>query len=106
MQPSLAVLDKPSVEFLKNALSVPTHNLIWQYQKLLEYDGISLTVNDEVLMYIAQEAYNKGTGCRGLRSVCDELFRDIMFVAPDMTEKNVVVDMELVDLLRKKCAYA
>lgn len=100
--PSLAILEKPSIEFLKTALTVPKNNLLWQYEKLLNYDGVSLKVCDDVIEYIAKEAFEKKTGCRGLRAICDKIFLNIMFEAPDMVQKEVVVNMDLVRKCERK----
>lgn len=94
--PSVAVLERLTVSFLKKALSEPQNNLIWQYQKLFEFDGIKLEVTDDGLEEIAAQAYNEKTGCRGLRKICESLFLDMMCELPGTDCEKVVYDRDCV----------
>lgn len=72
----LKPLDK---EAMKAILTQPKNALIKQYQKLFALDGKELVVTENTLDYIVERADELGLGARGLRSVTEEIFTDIMF---------------------------
>lgn len=76
----------------KNALikiaTEPKNALVKQYQKLLEMDNVELEFTHEALEAIVDKAIERKTGARGLRSIIEEIMRDIMFEVP--SEPNVV----------------
>lgn len=78
-------------------LTEPKNAIIRQYQKLVAYDGVRLEFDQEALEAIAQEALDRGTGARGLRSICEKVLRDVMFETPGRTDiARVVVHKECV----------
>ena len=56
--------------------------MIKQYQKLFEIDGVELVFEEEALEAIVDKAIERKTGARGLRSIIEEIMRDIMFDIP------------------------
>src|SRR5690606_4691650 len=64
---------------MKRILTEPKNALIKQYEKLFDLDGIKLTVDENVLDYIVKKADELGLGARGLRSVTEEIFTDLMY---------------------------
>ena len=58
------------------------NSLVKQYQKLLELDGVELEFTQEALEAIVDKAIERKTGARGLRSIIEEIMRDIMFDIP------------------------
>ena len=79
----LKPLDK---EALRQILTEPKNSLTKQYVKLFEMDGISLSVDDEVLDYIVDKAIDFKLGARGLRSICETIMIDAMFDGPSDSE--------------------
>ena len=53
-----------------------------QYKKLLEFDGVELEFTEDALLAIVEKAIERNTGARGLRSIIEEIMRDIMFDIP------------------------
>ena len=53
-----------------------------QYQKLFRMDNVELEFEDEALGLIVDKAIERKTGARGLRSIIEEIMRDIMFEIP------------------------
>ena len=68
-------------------LSKTKHALTRQYQKLFAMDGLELHFTKEALSYIAHCAHTYKLGARGLRSICEVIFTDLMFDAPSNTKK-------------------
>lgn len=76
---TLRELDK---EALIKILTEPKNALIKQYKKLLEFDDVELEFEDEAIAVIVDKAIERNTGARGLRSIIEEIMRDIMFDIP------------------------
>ena len=60
----------------------PKNSLVKQYTKLMEIDGVELEFSNEALEAIVDKAIERKTGARGLRSIIEEIMRDIMFDIP------------------------
>ncbi len=69
-------------DMLVKILKEPKNAIIKQYQKLLEYDEVKLSFDDDALHSIAKKAMDKGVGARGLRSIIEEFMLDIMYEIP------------------------
>ncbi|MBU3209182.1 ATP-dependent Clp protease ATP-binding subunit ClpX [Clostridium algidicarnis] len=85
---TLETLDKNA---LVSILSEPKNALVKQYKKLFELDDVTLDFEDGALEAIAEEALNRNTGARGLRSIIEEIMRDIMFDIPSDEEIHKVI---------------
>lgn len=87
---------------LVSIMTEPKNALIKQYSKLLEVDGVNLTVKDEAIKAIARKAIDLKTGARGLRTIFENLMLDCMFDVPsDDTVEEVVIDKDVVDGIKK-----
>ena len=80
--PIIATLEALTPEALKDILTKPKNSLVKQYTKLVELDGVELVFEDEAINSIVQKAVERNTGARGLRSIIEELMRDVMFDIP------------------------
>jgi ATP-dependent HslUV protease ATP-binding subunit HslU len=83
-------------------LTEPKSSLVKQYVALLETEGVKLEFTPEALEELARFAFrvNEGTeniGARRLHTIMERVLDQISFDAPDMKEKNVVVDPEYVN---------
>lgn len=76
---SLQGLDK---EALVKILQEPKNALIKQYQKLFELDEVELTFEKEAVEAIAEQAFERKTGARGLRSIMESVMMDTMYQIP------------------------
>jgi ATP-dependent Clp protease ATP-binding subunit ClpX len=81
---SLHALDEAA---LVNILTTPKNAIIKQYQKLISYDGVKLTVEDDAVRQIAQTAIELKTGARGLRTIIESFMTSVMYKLP--SEENV-----------------
>ena len=80
--PIVATLRDLDKEALIQILVEPKNSLVKQYQKLFEIDGVELKFEKEALEAIVEKAIERKTGARGLRSIIEEIMRDIMFEIP------------------------
>lgn len=80
--PIIATLKDLDKEALIKIATEPKNALVKQYQKLLEMDNVELEFKQESLEAIVDKAIERKTGARGLRSIIEEIMRDIMFDVP------------------------
>ena len=80
--PIIATLRELDKTALVSILKEPKNSLVKQYQKLFEIDGVELVFEEEALESIVEKAIERKTGARGLRSIIEEIMRDIMFDIP------------------------
>ncbi|MBQ3145350.1 MAG: ATP-dependent Clp protease ATP-binding subunit ClpX [Clostridia bacterium] len=80
--PIIATLRELDRDALVNIVTKPKNALTKQYKKLLELDGVELEFEKEALNAIVDKAIERNTGARGLRSIIEDIMRDIMFDVP------------------------
>ncbi len=80
--PIIATLDALTREAFVGILTKPKNALVKQYKKLFELDGVELEFEDAAIDAIVDKAVERNTGARGLRSIIEEIMRDIMFDIP------------------------
>ena len=80
--PIIATLKDLDKEALIKIVIEPKNALVKQYTKLFEIDGVELEFNQDALEAIVEKAIERKTGARGLRSIIEEIMRDIMFEIP------------------------
>lgn len=97
--PILTALEKLTEEGLVRILTEPKNALVKQYKALLALDGVELKFTPQALHAIAEQAISRNTGARGLRSIIENVMRDIMFEIPsrDNVAKVTVNKKTVVD---------
>ncbi len=98
--PVCAVLDRLTKETLESILTQPRDALVKQFKTLLSMDNVELSFEPDSVEAIANEAYNRKTGARALRSIIEELMLDIMYTLP--SEENIkefTITKKMVDNL-------
>jgi ATP-dependent Clp protease ATP-binding subunit ClpX len=90
--PVLTYMNPLDEETLRAILTEPKNSLVKQYKKLFEMDEIALSFEDDALDFIVKKAIEYKLGARGLRSLCEEILTDAMFVLPSSDETALVVD--------------
>ena len=85
--PITVTLEGFSREALKQILVKPKNALVKQYRKLFDFDHVSLHFEDDAIDLIAEEAYERKTGARGLRSIMEKTMMDVMYEIP--SDENV-----------------
>ncbi|MFA9353113.1 ATP-dependent Clp protease ATP-binding subunit ClpX [Pediococcus pentosaceus] len=84
--PILSALEKLTEEDLVHILTEPKNALVKQYKTLLGLDGVELKFTSQALHAIANQAISRNTGARGLRSIIENVMRDIMFEIPSRND--------------------
>ncbi|NQT10095.1 MAG: ATP-dependent protease ATPase subunit HslU [Desulfobacteraceae bacterium] len=88
-------------EFVR-ILTEPKNALLLQYMALLRTEGIDVVFENDAVVKIAaiaEEVNNltENIGARRLHTLMEYLLEDILFDAPDMKEKRIVIDGKYVD---------
>jgi ATP-dependent HslUV protease ATP-binding subunit HslU len=88
-------------EFIR-ILTEPQNALLLQYMALLRTEGVDVVFEDdavETVAEIAEEVNNRteNIGARRLHTVMERLLEDILFDAPDMKNKRMVIDKDYVE---------
>ncbi len=95
--PVVGTVSQLEIDALVKILVEPRNALIKQYQKIFEFEDIELEISQEALGAIAEQALERGTGARGLRSILEEVLIDVMYDLPgDDEAEKVVVDIDTV----------
>ncbi len=89
---------------LVRVLTEPRNALVRQYREFFRMEGGDLEFTPGALQEVAKMARKRGTGARGLRSVIEDLMRDIIFdiSGKEMKGIKVVVDEERVLALKDR----
>ena len=85
--PIVVNLNPLDEDALVKILTEPKNAIIKQYQKLVGYDGVKLTVEEDAVREIAQTAIRLKTGARGLRTIIESIMTEVMYKIP--SEENV-----------------
>jgi ATP-dependent Clp protease ATP-binding subunit ClpX len=91
-------LDELDEDALCRILVEPKNALVKQYTKMFELEGIGLTFDKDAIRAVAAKTLERGTGARGLRSVLEDIMRDVMFDLPSRSDvREVVITPEAVE---------
>ncbi|NKC60317.1 ATP-dependent Clp protease ATP-binding subunit ClpX [Vagococcus fluvialis] len=95
--PVIASLEKLTEEDLVNILTEPKNALTKQYKKLLSLDEVALEFTPGALNAIANQAIERDTGARGLRSIIEHVMMNVMYEIPTRDDvEKVVITKEAV----------
>ncbi|MDW7773098.1 MAG: ATP-dependent Clp protease ATP-binding subunit ClpX [Desulfobulbaceae bacterium] len=94
--PVIATMSELQEEDLIRILQEPRNALTKQYQKLFQFEGITLRFTAGALKAIAVKAIKRKSGARGLRSVMEEAMLDVMYELPSEEQATECVINEQV----------
>ena len=96
--PIIATLEELDRNALIDIVTKPKNALVKQYKKLFEMDDVELEFESEALGLIVDKAIERKTGARGLRSIIEEIMRDIMFEIPSNPKiEKCIITKETVE---------
>lgn len=84
--PVIATLEQLDEQALYRILTEPKNAIVKQYKKMVELDDVELKFEDDALIAIAEEAIERKTGARGLRSIIENIMLDVMYELPSLDE--------------------
>ena len=86
--PIVAAFHPLTQEELIDVMLKPKNAVVRQYMKFFELENVKLTVEQEALEAIAQEAIAKETGARAIRAILEDVMLEVMFDLPG--QKDIV----------------
>ena len=89
--PIVVNLEALNENALVKILTEPKNAIIKQYQKLVGFDGVKLTVEEDAVREIAQTAIRLKTGARGLRTIIESVMTEVMYDIPSQENIEEVV---------------
>ena len=97
--PIISTLRELDKESLIKIITEPKNSLVKQYKKLFELDDVELEFEKDALEVIVEKAIERNTGARGLRSIIEDIMRDIMFEIPSnpKIEKCIITEKTVRD---------
>jgi ATP-dependent HslUV protease ATP-binding subunit HslU len=95
-------LDALTAEDFVRILTEPDASLTEQYQALLQTEGVGLSFTADGIQRIAEIGWQvnettENIGARRLHTILERLLEDISFNAPDLVDKEVIIDRAYVD---------
>ena len=86
-------------EDFERILTEPKNALIKQYEAMLATEGLTLTFKPDAISRIAELACEvneqaEDIGARRLHTLLEKVLEDVSFNAPELTDKNVVIDAD------------
>ncbi len=96
--PVVATLDELDEEELIAILTQPKNALVKQYEKLFEFEGVSLSFTEAALALVARKAVKQKSGARGLRAILERAMLDLMYELPSRDDvEECVVGEETIE---------
>lgn len=96
--PVIGTLKELDESALVKILTEPKNALVKQYQKKFEFDNIGLKFTEGAIRAIAQEAYKRKVGARGLMMIMEEILLESMYILPSEKKvKELVITKEMIE---------
>ncbi len=96
--PIVAPIHELDEEALVEILVKPRNSLVRQYAKLMEMDGVELTLTDGAIRKVASLALKREGGARGLRAIMESAMLDVMYDIPSLDRPGeVVIDEDVIE---------
>jgi ATP-dependent Clp protease ATP-binding subunit ClpX len=95
--PIHVALDPLRREDLMRILTEPKNAVVRQYQKFFALDSVDLQFTPDALEAAAEQAEQRKTGARGLKTAIEEILLDVMFDIPTLDGvRKCVVDANVI----------
>ena len=96
--PVVGTLHELDRSALIRIMTEPRNAIVKQYQRLFEYENVKLRFTDDALEAVADLAYERKIGARGLRMIIEDLMLDLMYHLPSQKKvRECVVTKEVVE---------
>jgi ATP-dependent Clp protease ATP-binding subunit ClpX len=96
--PVITSLRKLTEDELVKILTEPKNALVKQYAKQLALNNVKLSISRDALRAMANQAVERGTGARALRSIFEKMMLDVMFEVPSRGDiEEVAINRQVVE---------
>jgi len=87
--PIITKLDELTEEQFVSIMKNSKRSVTKQYQELFLLDGIELNLLDDFYKDVAAKVKKSKVGARGIRSLCEECFKMLMYYLPKLNKKQI-----------------
>jgi len=87
--PIITKLDELTEEQFVSIMKNSKRSVTKQYQELFLLDGIELDLLDDFYKDVAAKVKKSKVGARGIRSLCEECFKMLMYYLPKLNKKQI-----------------
>ena len=95
--PVIGAVSNLDRDALVRILVEPKNALVKQYRRVFELDNVELEIREDALEAIAEQALLRGTGCRALRAIIEEVLLEVMYDLPSRSDVGrCVIDRSVV----------
>jgi len=96
--PVITALRKLTEDELVKILTEPKNALVKQYSKQLALNDVKLRLTRDALRAMAEQAVERGTGARALRSIFERVMLDVMFDVPSRGDiETVTINRQVIE---------
>lgn len=95
--PVLTYLDPLDAKALRRILTEPKNSILKQYERMFELEGKTLSIDEDVLDKVVEQAVEFELGARGLRSIIEAIMLDIMFDMPDSEVEHYHITLDIAN---------
>ncbi len=95
--PVITSLSELTVDELVKILTETKNAMTKQFGKLLHMEGVGLKFTKDGLLALAEQALEKRTGARALRSMLEQIMLDVMFEIPSREDISEVFDISSIN---------
>ena len=86
----------------KRILTEPKNALVKQYTAMMETEDLDITISSDAIDEISALAFRvnesvEDIGARRLHTIMEKLFEEVSFEAPDLDDRQVMVDAKYVN---------
>lgn len=100
--PLVTHLNPLDEETLRSILTEPKNALTKQFKKLFALDGIELEIEEEALDFFVEKTMELGLGARGLRSLTEKVFTELMYNLDELPSSFVLTSEKTELILSRK----
>ena len=96
--PVLATLHELDEAALVKILTEPKNSLVKQYQRKFEFDNVRLKFTEDAIKAVAQQAFARKVGARGLMMIMEEILLQAMYELPSQKKiKELIITKDMVE---------
>ena len=99
--PLVTHLDPLDESALRNILTEPKNALTKQFKKLFALDDVELAIEEEALNYFVEKTMELGLGARGLRSLTEKVFTELMYNLDELPANYILTREKVESVLNK-----
>ena len=100
--PVITTLENITKDDLVTILAKPKNALVKQYTAMMGTENLDVTISDDAIDEISSLAFRvnesvEDIGARRLHTIMEKLFEEISFQAPDLDDRDIMVDAKYVN---------